>query len=61
MGTNLLNYKDHLTHWKGIPLAQLSRDECLDAMQELNKKFHNVLGSYQTLILKQGRSDVFHN
>ena len=61
MGASLLNYKDHLTHWKGIPLAQLSRDECLDAMQDLNRRYHSLMENYQQLIVKQGRSDVFHN
>lgn len=48
-----------MTHWRGIPLKNLSRDECLDAMQDLHRRYHSILDQYGALIQKAGNVDRF--
>lgn len=34
-----MNHKGHITHWKGIPLRSLSRDELIDALQYYSARY----------------------
>lgn len=51
-----MNYKNHLTHWRGKPLKDLSRDDALNALQDLNTAYHSLLEAHQRLRTKAGLS-----
>jgi len=56
-----MNYKNHITHWRGKPLRELSRDEALEGMQELNRLYQGALDNIQRTLVNSKRADYFNN
>ena len=56
-----MNYKNHITHWRGKALKDLTRDEALEGMQELNRLYQGALDNIQGTLVKTGRADIFNN
>lgn len=53
-----MNDDKFMTHWRGIPLKNLNRDECIDALQEIYRQHQTLNRAYTDLLVKTGKADI---
>ena len=51
-----LNYKNHLTHWRGKPLKEMSREDLLEALQQSHATLQQVNEQHLAHLAKQGKA-----
>lgn len=53
-----MNYKDHVTHYGGIPLKEMTHPELCDVISEISLMVHHLQGDYHKLKMEKFKMGV---
>lgn len=55
-----MNSPEYLTHFKGVPIKAMSRDDVIEVLQHFYRLYNNSLDNERRLLQKSGKALIDH-